>query len=294
MAHGMPRFTIAHITDTHLSAVHPQFVANFEATVGALNRLGPELVINTGDLTVDGAVREGDHAHARALHQRIAAPWRVLPGNHDLGDNPPGTGDPGDSLICAASRQRHRAHWGEDFWALDTGEFRLIGLNAQLCGSGLEAEADQWEFLADEARQLGDRPLCLFIHKPLFLSQPDETQVSDKVLVPAARHRLLDILRGASLKLVASGHLHRHRLVQVGPTLHAWGPSTAFVFPSRQQPSLGVMQVGHFLYHFKGDAVEAELVVPPGVFNHDLRNFPQPYGPIDPGARAANPLDSSS
>ncbi|MGL1446718.1 hypothetical protein ACSTJA_23565, partial [Vibrio parahaemolyticus] len=85
-----------------------------------------------------------------------------------------------------------------------------IGLNAQLMGSGIAAEDEQWDFLAAEAHEARGRPVALFIHKPLFLKHPAETEVNHRYVVPAARERLLGLLAPTRLRLVASGHVHQH------------------------------------------------------------------------------------
>ncbi len=275
----MPAFTIAHITDTHLSGTAPQFVPNFEATIAALDDLDPDLVVNTGDITVNGADLDADHAHARPMHDAIASAWRVVPGNHDLGDNPGGAHPP-KQPVTPERRARFIAHWGPDWWGAEAGDFRLIGLNAQLMGSGIAAEAEQWDFLADEAHAARGRPVALFIHKPLFLNHPAETEVNHRYVVPAARERLLGLLAPTRLRLVASGHVHQHRLTRVHGVLHGWGPSTAFILPDEFQPVIGAKEVGFLVYRLEGDQVEAALHRPSTLAPNNLMDFPQPYGSL--------------
>lgn len=277
MKHG---FTIAHISDTHLSGRHDEFEANFLALVDELDRVQPDLIVNTGDLTIDGAGEPADHAHARLLHARLRAPWRVLPGNHDLGDNPV---EPGQALQTPVTDERlehYRAKWGADRWAADLGGFRLIGLNAQLLGSGHAEETAQWAWLEQELAVLGSRPLAVFLHKPLFLQHPEDEPVTHRYVPAAPRRRMLQLLAPTRLRLVASGHVHQHRVHQVGEVLHAWGPSTAYILPNGFQPMLGTKQVGYNLYHLQGDSVTAQLCTPPALVNNDLIDFPRPYGSV--------------
>src|ERR1700742_1519292 len=79
-------FRIAQISDTHLSDSKPFFVDNFVRIGEALRAAKPDLVLNSGDISLDGASREEDLAAARALHDGLGLPVRFLPGNHDLGD----------------------------------------------------------------------------------------------------------------------------------------------------------------------------------------------------------------
>jgi len=80
-------FRIAQISDTHLSAEKPFFVGNFEQIGEALRAIRPDLVLNSGDISLSGESKESDLSAARALHEAIGLPVRFLPGNHDLGDS---------------------------------------------------------------------------------------------------------------------------------------------------------------------------------------------------------------
>ncbi len=79
-------FRIAQISDTHLSESKPYFVDNFVRIGEALRAAKPDLVVNTGDISLDGASEERDLAASRLLHDALGLPLRFLPGNHDLGD----------------------------------------------------------------------------------------------------------------------------------------------------------------------------------------------------------------
>jgi 3',5'-cyclic AMP phosphodiesterase CpdA len=272
--------TVAHISDTHLGAAHRDFEANFRALAQELGRVAPDLVVNTGDVTVHGDDDAAEHAHARELHRVLPAAWRVLPGNHDLGDNPPSPCAPMAKPVTRERLDRWRATWGDDWWAQDAEDFRLLGLNAQLLGTGLPDEEAQWAWLADETRAARDRPVALFLHKPLFLADPEDEPATHRYVPAAPRHRLLALLAPTRLRLVASGHVHQHRLHRVGPVLHAWGPSSAYVLPHGFQPVLGTKQVGYNLYHLEGDTVTAQVCTPAALANHDLIDFPGPYGSV--------------
>ena len=85
---GVMAFRIAQISDTHLSETKPYFVDNFVRIGEALRVAKPDLVVNTGDISLDGASEERDLAAGRLLHDALGLPLRFLPGNHDLGDAP--------------------------------------------------------------------------------------------------------------------------------------------------------------------------------------------------------------
>ena len=101
---------------------------------------------------------------------------------------------------------RYRRHFGEDFWLADAERWMLAGVNAQLLGSGLAAEAAQWAWLASLPVRTAGRPLALFIHKPLFERDPDETEVNLRYVPPDQRRRLREALERADLRLVAERH----------------------------------------------------------------------------------------
>ena len=271
----MSAFRVVQISDTHLSAELPFFVPNFDAMAGIVAARRPDLVVNTGDVALDGAKRDDDLAFARRCHDRLGTRWVAIPGNHDLGDNPwrPDLAEP----ITEERLARYRRHFGDDFWRIDACEWVLIGVNAQLFGSGLPAEDEQWDFLASAAKRTGGRPVGLFVHKPLFKDDPDETSIEGRYVPPASRRRLATALGEVDVRLVASGHLHQHRQLRTGRAVHVWAPSTAYILPDRRQPSIGVKRVGYVAYTFNGGSVDVEIVEPGELTNHDRDEFPTLY-----------------
>ena len=271
----MGSFRVIQISDTHLSREQPWCVPNFEAMARIASTRRPDLVVNTGDIALDGAEREDDLAFARNCHAALAVPLRALPGNHDVGDNP-WQADV-EQPITEERMARYRRYFGVDHWLVEAGRWLLIGLNAQLLGSGLTLEEEQWTFLSSTVAQARARPIALFIHKPLFNVHPGEATVDQRYVPPDHRRRLLEALRDVDLRLVASGHVHQHRHSQVGGVRHCWAPSTAFVLPDRIQPRLGVKRVGYVAYTFGVDNVEVEIVEAPELTNHSLDDFPGLY-----------------
>ena len=136
---------IAQISDTHLSDRHGFFHDNFLRVVAAVNAWGPDLVIHTGDLSINGADRAADLAFSVREMERFDAPVLMLPGNHDVGE------EPGfmqlDQPTTAARLDRYARVVGADRWSRDAGVWRLIGINAQVIGTGLEREAEQAAWL---------------------------------------------------------------------------------------------------------------------------------------------------
>jgi 3',5'-cyclic-AMP phosphodiesterase len=173
---GMNAFNVIQISDTHLSREKPWFVQNFEAIVRIISARQPNLVVNTGDIALNGVDREDDLSFAQGCHAALDVPLRVVPGNHDVGDNP--WQAEVEQPITEARLTRYHRHFGADYWLVDAGDWVLLGLNAQLLGSGLAAEDEQWSFLASAKARVGRRPVALFVHKPLFNERPTETDVN--------------------------------------------------------------------------------------------------------------------
>ena len=271
----MSSFRVVHVSDTHLAADAHAFVTNFALTVDLIASRHPDLVVNTGDITLDGAHRPEDLVFARGWHERLDVPWLCIPGNHDVGDNPwtPDVADP----ITEERLARYRANFGEDWWLADAGAWVFLGVNAQLFGSGLDAEAAQWSFVETVAARTRGRPVALFVHKPLFKDDPGESAVVGRYVPPEPRRRLAHALQGADVRLVASGHVHQHRRHCVEGIEHAWAPSTAFILPDTRQPVIGVKEVGFVAYTFTADAVQVEIVEPPDLTRHDRGDFPDLY-----------------
>ena len=275
--HRMTPLRIAHISDTHLSREKPWFAPNLDAIVARLSARPPDLIINTGDIALDGVERTDDLAFGRERHAAFDAPILTVPGNHDLGDNP-WTGE-GDHSITDARLACYRDAFGDDFWLADAGSWALLGLDAQVFGSGLAAEREQWAFLESVPARVAGRFLAVFLHKPLFDAHVDEDVVTHRYVLREHRHRLLGILRATDVRLVASGHVHQYRHRTVDGVEHCWAPSTAYVLPDRRQPRIGVKRVGYVEYTLGDGSVDVTLVDAPEIAQNDLDDFPLAYAP---------------
>src|ERR671910_532963 len=129
-------------SDTHLSTITPEAVANWRAVVADVGADPPDIVVHTGDLTADGALRPDDLALAADELARIPVPWFAVPGNHDIGDTPLGPGQAG-SIVSSGYVGQFRELFGPDHWAVDVGPWRLVGVDALVLGSGLPEEDEQ-------------------------------------------------------------------------------------------------------------------------------------------------------
>jgi 3',5'-cyclic-AMP phosphodiesterase len=273
-------FRIAQISDTHLSDEKPFFVDNFMRIGEALHADRPDVVLNSGDIALDGASSGSDLAAARALHDGLDLPLRFLPGNHDIGDCQDAPSH-GESTIDAERRARYVAHFGNDWWTLDVPGWRLLGINAQLLGSDLAVAHVQDAEIAEAAASLGDRRLALFLHKPLFDRDAGETEITGRFVNPVPRRSLFAALDGVVPALVACGHVHQYRNTETDGTRHVWGTSTAFVLPDRLQPRYGTKEVGYVEHRLEPDGRhDSRLVQVPGVPTLNIADFPGAYGPL--------------
>lgn len=273
-------FRIAQISDTHLSNDKPFFVDNFMRIGDALRADRPDLVVNSGDISLDGASHEGDLVAARALHDGLGLLVRFLPGNHDLGDCQDSSSH-GHGTIDPLRRGRYLRHFGADWWSFDVPGWRLLAINAQLLGSDLEQAEEQDAAIAEAAATAGPRRIALFLHRPMFDRSVEEAEITGRFIHPEPRRALLAALGEAMPSLVASGHVHQYRETWSDDVHHVWATSTAYVIPDRRQPRYGLKEVGYVEHRLEADGGHASRFVRvPGVPTLDIADFPAAYGPL--------------
>ncbi|MEQ9607689.1 MAG: metallophosphoesterase [Kiloniellaceae bacterium] len=268
----MSDFRLVQVSDIHLSRKRAYFLDNWDVFVEAMRADPPQRIYVTGDLCVNGPNEPDDIAFAREQLDRLPVPWQALPGNHDSGELPPDVrlGKP----LTAERREIWLEHFGCDYWTEDLGAWCFIGLNAQLIDSGLEAEEAQWRFLEAAAEGRQGRALGIFLHKPLYLRRPDETDQALSALMPEGRAKLLGFCAAHKVKFVASGHLHCYRALRLGGLRMFWAPGTSFISSVKTMPApKAVRRAGYLEYRFSGRQFTARLVEPPLFVSHDFRNW---------------------
>ena len=232
---------IIQISDTHLSPGKAHFTDNWAPLARWIGEQSPDLVIHTGDVTVDGADLEEDLRSTAELMRGLGVRFRAVPGNHDVGD-PRHSRQP----VNGERLQRWRTHFGPDRWVEDVEDCRLIGFDAMLLGSGEREEGLQADWLDGVMRAAADRRIAWFLHRPLFLDSPDESDTGYWSVKPQPRSWLVERMQRHSVALVASGHLHKaHDFVRNG-TRYIWGPSSAFLVGPRLKapPMAGEHRLG--------------------------------------------------
>ena len=254
------------ISDPHLSPTHGFFWDNWCRACEVANRLAPDAVIVSGDLCINGPDSDAEVAFARRALGRLKPPVHAIPGNHDVGDEPPG--QEADQIIDAHRLRRWLTVFDADRFAFDAGGWRVLGINAQLLGSGLPQEGEQDAWLDGEL-SAASRPILLALHKPLFLQSADEIEVTATSINPEPRARCCAactarrcgpssaatctaIATSSATACVMSGHRRRPSWCMSRPMPP---PTTA----SASCPSRSTMR-----------ACSVELVEVPGLVAHDL------------------------
>jgi len=268
---------ILQLSDAHLSPRNTLFRDNLERILRIAEETKPDLVVATGDLSLDGADRAEDLALAAELHGAFPGRFMALPGNHDVGSHPHTMPrQPVDTARLA----RFREYLGIGRGVVDLPGWRVIGLNSEIMGTGQEEEAAQAEFLAASLAGARDRRLALFLHKPVFVTEPTDPTFDYWSVPPHARGALEPVLSHPALRLVASGHLHLHRQFIQGDVAFAWAPPLSFVVnPAEQRGLPGERVCGALLHRMHNDHVETILLSPEGIETlrlDDIRHMTYP------------------
>jgi 3',5'-cyclic AMP phosphodiesterase CpdA len=270
---AMTEFRLTQISDTHLARRFSRLTANFEALSDCIDTTRPDLVLNTGDMAFDAPTSPGDLEFARSLHDALPVPCRYLPGNHDIGDNPTQTTPRPSHPFNEKDRQAFITAFGDDRWRFDAAGWCFVGLNSLVMNSGLVSEAEQFDWLASELASTRGKPVALFLHKPLYLNVPEDPEIETSAIryvPPAPRRRLLEMLRGVDLRLVASGHVHQRRDYSYRGLRHIWSPSAGFIISDARQERIALKETGLVEYRFAPDSFEVRHVRAPGMIDVDL------------------------
>jgi 3',5'-cyclic-AMP phosphodiesterase len=269
---------IAQISDTHLSPTKRYFQSNFDLVSEHLAMAKPDLIINTGDISLDGADHASDLEEAVATHRQLSVECHLLPGNHDVGDHP----DVARKQPVNEERlRRYRRVVGNDFWSTDIPGWRLLGLNALILGSDLSGAIEQLELARSAADGLKGRALAIFLHKPLADEAYDEGLSINRFMTRQPREALLSALGGVAPAVVLSGHVHQYRVSTMAGSRHIWAPATSFMISDPWQPVYGAKAVGYLMHEFDADgAHKCQLMGVRGLVHHDLVDFPEAYGDV--------------
>lgn len=264
---------IAIVTDSHLSPEAEAFNRNWAAVSAFVGASRADLTVHLGDVTVDGLGDPAQFAHVRTISASWPTPMRYVPGNHDIGDNPPGPEVAAQQPLDRGRLADFRGAFGPDYWALDAEGWRVIGLNAELLGSGGLEEAEQWAWISGVASQSRDIRVIVLLHKPMFQQSPADETPHQRVIPIAPRLRLFELL-APSLRAVVSGHTHQYLDRVVDGVRHIWVPSTAFYLPDEIQERIGEKITGLGMLELSPNDFRFDLVCPDGVIRHSALDHP--------------------
>ncbi len=248
---------ILQISDTHISAEHHDFRANREEIARLVAEVKPDLIINSGDISMNGCISPADFELAADWHKSLGVPVLSVPGNHDVGDL---ATIRADQVLDDERLERFRTLAGPDRWVHDIDGWRFIGLNAMLFATGHAEEEAQFQWLASAIQT--SAKIAIFLHKPFFIDRPDEGARGYWTVVPQARQRLLDIIAGYDVRLVSSGHLHIAREYHFDGITHLWCPAASFVCGDIQEDLGGQRRIGYIDYTFTNGDFSYTVVHP--------------------------------
>jgi 3',5'-cyclic AMP phosphodiesterase CpdA len=267
------RTRVLHLSDLHFgSNGSSRLEPGLEALV---ERVDPELIVASGDLTHRG--RADQHDHAAAFLRGLGRPVVAVPGNHDIPYTP-------IARFTSTWKQFER-HWTttEPVYRSDT--LFVVGLNSvrpwlqqsgRLRGSQLARAAE----LLPQAPPAALRVVVLHHHLLGAPWRPRKKPV-------ARRSKVLAALVDAGAELILAGHIHqaavseRHEFEVVSGDIHgatvAIAPGLGQPRPNRRGEARGLL-----VYECEPDALTVETYI---WREHDwaltaLRRFPRGRGPL--------------
>jgi 3',5'-cyclic AMP phosphodiesterase CpdA len=243
-------------------------VANWHAARQAIRRLGADLTIHLGDLTLDARRTPHELRFAAELVSQWPHPMYCVPGNHDVGDGC------GETPLDLQALSAYRSTVAEDHWCLRSGHWLLLGVNAQLFGTDSAEEARQWRWIEEQAPHPADLVhTALFMHRPLARLHAGETHRRGRYVPAAARERILHGPLRHSLRLVVSGHMHQHLDATVAAVRHVWLAPTSYVRddPDRHRQAGNVVGIG--ILDLDGDEASLDLWCPQGLIRHHMADL---------------------
>lgn len=180
-------FTIAHLTDLHVSP-GSKAEGQLNKVVNDINKLKPDVVFVTGDLTNTGS--NAELLTAKNALDRLVVPYYVIPGNHETN-------------WSESAGQMFNTLWDNDRFLFATDDYLFVGFNTgpyMKMGDGHVKQEDlQWLKQVLRKSDNHGKKLIALAHYPLaegLDNWPDVVQ----------------ILKEYNCRLVFCGHGHRLKL----------------------------------------------------------------------------------
>jgi len=254
---------IVQISDTHLSAGVDSAESNWALARDWINKAQPDLVVHTGDISLNGAGEVSDLDHARRRLDELTVEWLAVPGNHDIG-----AATSSVQPITSERQEAYRSRFGTGFWSVRRSGWHLIGIDCQTLASTVTDSEQWWDWLTSTISDEG--PTALFSHRPL-LPQPGHRHCegldeSDMWFIQQPwRARLASLVNNNDVRLFASGHLHQGHSWADGSTLHVWAPTVWASVSDDMQTVVGTKSLGLAQHDLSGDGVVSSFITVPGL-----------------------------
>jgi 3',5'-cyclic AMP phosphodiesterase CpdA len=180
--------------------------ALYEKAVAKINSLKPELVIITGDLVHDRTNRAQWDEFRRITSLLDSKKVFVIPGNHDVGQ------EPAEADIAKFSEM-----FGNDRFALTYKKCCFIGFNSNLIKAETpRLEEEQYVWLKNElSKSSRARLTFIFCHHPFFINSPDEPEEYFNIK-PELRKKYLALFEEYGVDAIFAGHLHKNAVSESG------------------------------------------------------------------------------
>ncbi|MES1190619.1 MAG: metallophosphoesterase [Steroidobacter sp.] len=267
---------IALVTDTHLSPNDTLLTDNWLAIHSWLDTQRVNRLVHLGDITADGVHDRAALAHAHDILSRGHGSVLFLPGNHDIGDNPPQAGAVAEEPLNPQRLDEYRQIFGADHWSFNENAWLIVGLNAMLFGTCSNAEQNQFSWLeavlADHAGPVG-----MMLHKPILPIAGGPDVKGTRYIPDDNREQLFALLKKHDLRFVASGHTHQSLQFERDGVEHVWVPSTSFCIPDVMQPRIGKKCVGLMMLELNETTHRFSLCIPTGLKRHNLLDLGHIY-----------------
>lgn len=247
---------IAQITDLHLQETPGldgiSAADHLQRAILDLNRLDPrpDVVLITGDLAEHGSPAE--YAMLREHLDRLALPYRLIPGNHDH----PGHLRDAFPELSAWGLDPQSILYADEAWPV-----RLIALDTTVFGKphgALTAHRLRW--LSDRLAEQPDKPVVIFMHHPPF--QTGIRPMDDIGLLEGRDDFIRIVSRHPRIERILCGHLHRTIVCQVGGVIACTCPGTA------QQIRLDLSESARLAARFEPPGYQLHQVRPGNTVTH--------------------------
>ena len=186
---------VLHVSDLHFGTREDPALER--ALASLLERIRPELVVASGDLTHRN--RRAQHEQAAGLLRSLGTPLLAIPGNHDIPRMPPGR--------FTRTFAEFEREWKETEPVHASASFHVVGLNSvrpwRQQSGGLRRSQLRWA--AERLREAAPGALRVVVLHHHMIGAPWRTRKKPV----AERNRVLGSLVDSGAELVLAGHTHQ-------------------------------------------------------------------------------------